>query len=89
MLRKSVVKEGGVKNRKKKSLMKNVHKLSKMLGGLNVSYDMFGKNSDGDTDYERKHESFRQKNVNSAVPFITLGIYCYIMSFSKNLVKRV
>ena len=24
--------------------MKNVHKLSKMLGGPNVSYDMFGKN---------------------------------------------
>ena len=24
--------------------MKNLHKLSKMLGGPNVSYDMFGKN---------------------------------------------
>jgi hypothetical protein len=32
-----------MKNRKTKSLMKNVHKLSKMLGGPNVSYDMFGK----------------------------------------------
>jgi hypothetical protein len=44
MLRKSIVKEGKKntkkkyeKNRKKKSLMKNVHKLSKMLGGPNVS----------------------------------------------------
>ena len=33
-----------MKNKKKKSLMKNVHKLSKMLGGPNVSYDMLGKN---------------------------------------------
>ena len=49
MLRKSVVKGGKKENttkmkiRKKKSLMKNVHKLSKMLGEPNVSYDMFGK----------------------------------------------
>ena len=33
-----------MKNRKTKSLMKNVHKLSKIMGGPNVSYDMLGKN---------------------------------------------
>ena len=33
-----------MKNKKKKSLMKNVHKLSKMLGGPNMSYDMLEKN---------------------------------------------
>jgi hypothetical protein len=31
--------------------------------------------SEGDTDYKRKYESFRQKNANSVVPFKTLGIY--------------
>jgi hypothetical protein len=45
-----------VKNRKKKSLIKNVHKLFKMLGGPNVSQ------------ITRKNmkKSFRQKNANSA-----------------------
>jgi hypothetical protein len=38
--------------------------------------DMFWeKLSEGDTDYKRKYESFRQKNANSVVPFKTLGIY--------------
>ena len=73
-----------MKNRKKNSLMKNVHKLSKMLGGPNVSYDIFGKKlSKGDTDYKRTYESFRQKNANSAVPFKTLGIYVTARVFGR------
>ena len=51
-----------MKNRKKKSLMKNVHKLSKMLGEPNVSnMTCLGKLSEGDTDYKRKYESLDRK----------------------------
>jgi hypothetical protein len=62
MLRKSVAKEGKkkilkkMKNRKKKSLMKNVHRISKMLGGPNVSYDMFGQNSQKETQITRENK---------------------------------
>ena len=44
-----------MKIKKKKSLMKNVHKLSKMLGGPNVSYDMFGKNCQKETQITREN----------------------------------
>jgi hypothetical protein len=44
-----------MKNRKTKSLMKNVHKLSKMLGGPNVSYDMFGKICQKETQITREN----------------------------------
>ena len=61
MLRKRVVKGGKkentkkMKNRKKKLLMKNVHKLSKMLGGPNVSYDIFGENCQKKTQITREN----------------------------------
>jgi hypothetical protein len=42
--------------------MKNVHKLSKMLGEPNVSnMTCLGKLSEGDTDYKRKYESLDRK----------------------------
>ena len=44
-----------VKNRKKKSLMKNVHRISKMLEGPNVSYDMFGQNSQKEIQITREN----------------------------------
>jgi hypothetical protein len=55
-----------------------------MLGGPKcVIWHVWEKLSEGDTDYKRKYESFRQKNANSAVPFkVMKGKYCGIFGLN-------
>ena len=77
-----------MKNRKKNSLMKNVHKLSKMQGGPSVSYDMIGKNCQ-ETQITRENMKVLDRKM--LTPWYHLKPLKYMLQhqFSKNLVKRV
>ena len=68
--------------------MKNVHKLSKMLGGPNVSYDMFGKNCQKETQISRENlKVFDRKMLFPRYHLKPLE-YLLHMSLPKSLVKR-
>ena len=67
-----------MKNRKKKSLMKNVHRISKMLGGPNVSYDMFGQNSQKETQITRENKKVLDRKMLTPRYHLKLLEYIYV-----------